>query len=161
MDKTLKSANSKIDEAANSASNVANIPQTSNSSSIISNRSLDEIESYILSYVRPLYKEVQSNLDNYSTSNSNGITYWHDGKGYIKKKLNAGVNNYNYNREYYYDTDSVRIAFAFIYIDSAEYRLYFRTNQLIRYIGSDGIVENNPVSREALNMGNHVISEAY
>lgn len=161
MDKTIKSANSKINEAANSNSDGGHTSQTNSSSSIMSNRSLDEIESYISSYVRPLYQEVQSNLDSYSVSNSNGITYWHDGKGYIKKKLDAGINGYNYNREYYYDTDSGRIAFAFIYNGSEEYRLYFRTNQLIRYIDSDGAVENNPVSNKALNMGNYVISEAY
>ena len=60
--------------------------QNSGASSIISNRSDGEIEDYIVSYVRPLYNEVNSNLDRYSASVSGGVKYWHDGKGYIKKR---------------------------------------------------------------------------
>ena len=130
-------------------------------SSIISNRSDSEIEYYITSYVRPLYNEVNSNLDNYTASVSNGVKYWHDGKGYIKKEFQPSVNNYGYTREYYYDTDSGRIAFAFIYSGTTEYRLYFRTNQLVRFIPPGGDVINNPGTNEALAMGEYVISEAY
>lgn len=129
--------------------------------SIISNRSESEIEDYIVSYVRPLYNEVNSNLNNYTASVSNGVKYWHDGKGYIKKVLSPSVNNYAFAREYYYDTDSGRIAFAFVYNDAAEYRLYFRTNQLVRFIYPDGSVVNNPKNDEALRMGEYVLSEAY
>ena len=130
-------------------------------SSIISNRSDSEIEDYITSYVRPLYNEVNSNLNSYSASVSNGVKYWHDGKGYIKKEFPSSVNNYGYTREYYYDTDSGRIAFAFVYSGTTEYRLYFRTNQLVRFIAPNGDVMNNPKSNEALAMGEYVISEAY
>lgn len=135
--------------------------ENNRSASIISNRSSDEIENYIVSYVRPLYNEVNSHLNNYSTSTSNGVTYWHDGKGYIKKQFLPTVNNYGLTREYYYDTDSGRIAFAFIYSGNTEYRLYFRTNQLVRFISPNGNIVNNPDSGEALSMGEYVLSEAY
>lgn len=128
---------------------------------IISNRSVGEIEDYITSYVRPLYSEVNNNLSNYTKSSSNGVTCWHDGKGYIKKMFPSGVNNYDFTREYYYDTDSGRIAFAFVYSGGTEYRLYFRTNQLVRFIPPNGQVINNPDSGEALEMGKYVLSEAY
>lgn len=129
--------------------------------SIISERSVGEIEDYITSYVRPLYSEVNNNLSNYTKSSSNGVTCWHDGKGYIKKIFSSGVNNYDFTREYYYDTDSGRIAFAFVYSGGTEYRLYFRTNQLVRFIPPNGQVTNNPTSEEALEMGIRVLSEAY
>lgn len=73
----------------------------------------------------------------------------------------SGVNNYDFTREYYYDTDSGRIAFAFVYSGGTEYRLYFRTNQLVRFIPPNGQVINNPDSGEALEMGKYVLSEAY
>ena len=163
---TLDSAKSKIAEAKNSKPAVVYVPQTSSSSSnnyssIISNRSDSEIENYISSYVRPLYNEVNNNLNSYSKSTSGGISYWRDDKGYIKKTFSSGVNGYNLSREYYYDTDSGRITFAFLYSGSTEYRLYFRTNQLVRYIGPNGMVVNNPTANDALRMASYVLSEAY
>lgn len=173
MDTTVKTAKSKIGEAGNKTPSVVYVPQnpptnpSSNASSqsvdssIISNRSTSEIENYISSYVRPLYNEVQSNLSNYSSSSSGGVTYWSDEKGCIKKQFTAGTNNYNMSREYYYDTDSGRIAFAFVYSGTTEYRLYFRTNQLIRYIGPDGVAVNNPTSSDVLSMASRILNEAY
>lgn len=173
MNATVKSAQTKISEAENKAPDVVYVPQNppappnsgtgsrNSYSSIISNRSTSEIENYITSYVRPLYNKVQANLNSYSSSSSNGIIYWRDGKGYIKKQFNSGVNGYNMSREYFYDTDSGRIAFAFVYSGIKEYRLYFRTNQLVRYIGPDGVTINNPTSSEALSMASQVLSEAY
>lgn len=135
--------------------------------SIISNRSVEEIDSYINDYVRPLYKEVENNLMNYGHKSENGISAWYNGKGTVKKKFDKGVNGHDMIREYYYDTDSGRIAFAFIHWYSTEYRLYFRENQLVRYAYSDPdapeniITVNNPTSDEALTLGSYVIWEAY
>ena len=135
--------------------------QSTYENSIISNRTDDEIEEYISSYVRPLYKSINNNLNDYTKSQLNGVTIWYDSKGCIKKSFERGVNGYNMAREYYYDTDSGRIAFAFIFDESSEYRLYFRTNQLVRYIGPDENVINNPTSEAMLDLGRYVLSEAY
>lgn len=130
-------------------------------SDLRSNRTESEIEDYISSYVRPLYEEINDNLDNYSKTSHGNATYWSDNKGYIKKEYPSGTNNFYMTREYYYDTDSGRIAFAFIYDGETEYRLYFRTNQLVRYIAPNGQEINNPASDEALELASRVISEAY
>ena len=164
LKQTLDSAKSKIQEAEDKVPDVVYIPQKSTSnnySSIISNRSDSEIENYISNYVRPLYNEVNNNIGTYSKSTSGGASYWRDSKGYIKKTFSSGTNGYNLSREYYYDTDSGRIAFAFLYGGGSEYRLYFRTNQLVRYIGPNGTVVNNPTASNALQMANYVLSEAY
>ena len=121
----------------------------------------EDIENYIVSFVRPLYIEINNNLSQYSVSTSDGITYWHDGNGCIKQSLQAGTNNYSMAREYYYNTDSGQIVFALVWQDNIEHRLYFRANQLIRYIGPDGNIINNPESEQALNMERHILSEAY
>lgn len=82
-------------------------------------------------------------------------------KRLYKKAVHCGNDNYNMSREYYYDTDSGRIAFAFVYSGTTEYRLYFRTNQLIRYIGPDGVAVNNPTSSDVLSMASRILNEAY
>ena len=132
-----------------------------NNNPIISNRSTQEIENYITNYVRPLYSEVNNNLKAYSETSMGGVTEWRDSKGCIRKSFSKGVNGVELQRDYYYDTDSGRIAFAFLYSGDAEYRLYFRTNQLVRYIGTDGETVNNPRDEYALRWGEYVLSEAY
>lgn len=135
--------------------------QDVNNTSIISNRSTQEIENYIVNYVRPLYSEVNNNLRSYSETSMGGVTEWRDSKGCIRKSFSKGVNGVELQRDYYYDTDSGRIAFAFLYDGDIEYRLYFRTNQLVRYIGANGETVNNPTDDYALRWGEYVLSEAY
>ena len=129
--------------------------------SILSNRTLSEINEYITGYVQPLFKQVENNLSSYSSFSNGSITYWSDSKGYIRKKFAAGTYGINMNRYYYYDTDSGRIAFALLENNGTKYRLYFRTNQLVRYIPPSGEIYDNPDFEEALEYGTMVISEAY
>lgn len=120
-----------------------------------------DIENYVVSFVRPLYNKINGNLSQYSVSTADGTTYWYDGSNCVKKSFQAGTNNYNMVREYYYNIDSGQIVFAFVWQDNTEYRLYFRANQLVRYIGPDGNVINNPKSEQALDLESYVLSEAY
>ena len=108
-----------------------------------------------------LYNKINGNLSQYSVSTADGTTYWYDGSNCVKKSFQAGTNNYNMVREYYYNIDSGQIVFAFVWQDNTEYRLYFRANQLVRYIGPDGNVINNPKSEQALDLESYVLSEAY
>ena len=136
-------------------------PAASSGSSLLSNRTLKEINEYISGYVQPLFKHVEGNLSSYSSHTNGGITYWSDGKGYIRKKFSAGTNGIDMNRYYYYDTNSGRIAFALLDDNGTKYRLYFRTNQIVRYIPPNGSEQNNPNSEEALYYGQLVMAEAY
>lgn len=118
-----------------------------------------DIDNYINAYIRPLYNEINSNLNNYTITAAKGITYWSNGKGYVKKSFEADANGMA--REYYYNTTDGQIFFAFLFKSNIEHRLYFRDNKLIRYIGPNGNIDNNPISEEILDMGQSVVDEAY
>ncbi len=149
-----------------SVTHESSAPKQSNESSndygyLISNQNENSIEEYISTFVRPLYNQTNDNIDMYSKSTSGSATIWSDSMGLVKKELSLGAENYNMSREYYYDSSSGKMVFAFIYKGSEEYRLYFKDNKLVRYIDDAGNIVNNPASTEALKMASYAINEAY
>lgn len=83
--------------------------------------------------IRAWYNETQNNLDSYvsfSASDSD-ITCYKDTE---LSRLDAGkgFDGWNYTRRYYFRNGS--LYFAFIFNGNEEHRLYFKEDQLIRYI---------------------------
>ncbi len=136
-------------------------PAADSNPDLVSSRSESEIEDYISSFVRPLYNDINGSLDNYSVTTSGAATLWYDSQGLVKKEIPEGKDGYNMSRQYYYDTESGQIVFAFVFKGTQEHRLYFKSNQLIRYIDASGNIYNNPTDSEALSMAAHAVSEAY
>ena len=128
---------------------------------LISDFSGNHIEEYISGYVRPLYNSINSNLSKYSKKNYSGATYWYDGGTLCKKELVQGSNGYNMSRQYYYDADTGEMVFAFVFKNTQEHRLYFEDGKLVRYIGDDGKIIDNPTSEKCLEMASYVLYEAY
>lgn len=126
-----------------------------------SNQNEDDIEAYITNFVRPLYNEINDNADMYTTKASGAATLWLDSNGCVKKELHQGEDNYNMSRQYYYDTNSGDMVFAFVFQGTQEHRLYFQDDKLVRYIDETGVIINNPTSEKALKMADHAIGEAY
>jgi hypothetical protein len=77
-----------------------------------------------------------------------------------KKEIEAGTDDYNMSRQYYYEPESGNVLFAFVFAGKKEYRLYFYNNKLIRVVGPDGVTVNNPTDTYSLQMGNFVLNDA-
>lgn len=128
---------------------------------LISDKSESYIEEYISGFVRPLYNEINAGLNSYEKRTSGNATLWHDERGCAKKELVEGADNYNMSRQYYYDTYTGKMVFAFVFKGSEEYRLYFEKDKLVRYIDEAGNIIDNPASEKALKMAEHAMEEAY
>lgn len=73
-----------------------------------------------------------------NSSNVNSVDFV---SGYaIKGVIPAGYNDWEYTREYYYHDRE--LYFAFLFVGSEEYRLYFKDGEVIRYIDAKGTVYN-------------------
>ena len=128
---------------------------------LISDMSEKDIEEYISEFVRPLYNEINAALKDYEKSTAGSATLWHDERGCAKKELMEGADSYNMSRQYYYNTYTGKMVFAFVFKGSEEYRLYFEKDKLVRYIDEAGNIVNNPASEKALKMAEHAMKEAY
>lgn len=128
---------------------------------LISDKSEKDIEEYISEFVRPLYNEINAALSDYEKSTAGSATLWHDERGCAKKELVEGADSYNMSRQYYYNTYTGKMVFAFVFKGSEEYRLYFEKDKLVRYIDEAGNIVNNPASEKALKMAEHALIEAY
>ena len=128
---------------------------------LISDKSEKDIEEYVSEFVRPLYNEINAALKDYKKSTAGSATLWSDERGYAKKELIEGADGYNMSRQYYYNTYTGKMVFAFVFKGSEEYRLYFEKDKLVRYIDEAGNIVDNPASEKALKMAEHALNEAY
>ena len=128
---------------------------------LIANQSEKFIEEYITNYVRPLYSEINENISNYSRKVLQSTTLWYDNENCVKKELPQGAEGYNMSRQYYYDKNNGQLIFAFVFRGTQEHRLYFKDNELVRYIDEAGNVFDNPASTAVLKMAHRAINEAY
>lgn len=128
---------------------------------LISNLGAEYIEKHISTYIRPLYNQINENINLYSKKSSGSTTSWYDNGRLCKKELPQGAENYNMSRQYYYDADNSEMVFAFVFKGTQEHRLYFKDGKLIRYIDATGNIINNPTTTESLKMADYAINEAY
>ncbi len=128
---------------------------------LISDKSEKDIEEYISEFVRPLYNEINAALNGYKKSKVGSATLWYDERGCAKKELIEGADGYNMSRQYYYNTYTGKMVFAFVFKGNEEYRLYFEKDKLVRYIDEAGNIVDNPASEKALKMAEHALNEAY
>ncbi|MBQ3022459.1 MAG: SH3 domain-containing protein [Clostridia bacterium] len=120
------------------------------------------VEEYIKTYVRPLYNHINSNIDSYSTEkNAEGIITWYDGINCVKKEFPSGAYQNDMSRQYYYDAGSGQMVFAFIFKGKQEHRLYFRNNEIVRYIDENGEIFDYPNFAEAVELADYAMTEAY
>lgn len=128
---------------------------------LISDSSYDYIENCVSTRIRPIYSKITSNENFYTKTSSGGATLWHDNGILCKKEFSQGALNYNMARQYYYDTSHAELVFAFVFRENQEHRYYFDKGKLIRYIGVDGNIINNPSDVEILKTADRIINEAY
>ena len=123
----------------------------------------DEIEDYVVNVVRPIFYGINNNPDNYEAELIGDFEVWYDSEGrMVKKMCPQRVGGPTLGREYYYDAETGKLVFAFLYHDLPEYRLYFYNDTLVRFISNaNSEVVNNPTSEEALTKAEYALSEAY
>ena len=109
--------------------------------------------------IREWFYDTQNNMKNYEqqTSDNAGFYYW-DGV-LIKITVKEGTDGWNYAREYYFHDNS--LCFAFIFSGSEEHRLYFKEDQLIRYIDEDKIIYDYGDTEQFAEWKEPTIQEAY
>ncbi len=118
-----------------------------------------DIEEYVKYVVRPIYYEINEDIDSFKKMTDMEKTLWYDGNNCVKKEFNAGTNSWDITRQYYYDND--KLLFAFIFEKGTEYRLYFKDDRLVRFIDTDGAVYNNPGNLAVIDMAENVLKECY
>lgn len=85
--------------------------------------------------IREWYYGTQDSIDGYEKSTSDNVTFYLKNGIPVKIVVNKGTDGWDYAREYYYHDGE--FYFAFIYAGSDEHRLYFKEDQMIRYIDRD------------------------
>ena len=85
--------------------------------------------------IREWFYETQNNIDSYEQSTSDHVTFYLEGGVPVKIVVKKGTDDWDYAREYYYHDGECY--FAFIYNGGDEHRLYFKEDQMIRYIDQD------------------------
>lgn len=82
--------------------------------------------------IREWFYGTQNNIDSYEQSTSDNVTFYLEDGIPVKIVVKKGTDGWDYAREYYFH-DGV-FYFAFIYNGGDEHRLYFKEEQMIRYI---------------------------
>ncbi len=122
----------------------------------------EDVENYVKNIVQPIYYGTQENLASYAKSKEGEATLWYDGKGYVKKEFPEGAGGYNMSRQYYYDTESGALVFAFIFKGTnEEHRLYIKNNEVVRYINPSKAVFDNPSYNLVSEFMSRALTEAY
>lgn len=85
--------------------------------------------------IREWFYGTQDSLDSYEQSTSDNVTFYLEDGIPVKIVVKKGTDAWDYAREYYYHDGE--FYFAFIYNGGDEHRLYFKEDQMIRYIDQD------------------------
>lgn len=85
--------------------------------------------------IREWFYGTQDSLDSYEQSASDNVTFYLEDGIPVKIVVKKGTDAWDYAREYYYHDGE--FYFAFIYNGGDEHRLYFKEDQMIRYIDQD------------------------
>lgn len=85
--------------------------------------------------IREWFYGTQDSLGSYEQSTSDNVTFYLEDGIPVKIVVKKGTDGWDYAREYYYHDGE--FYFAFIYAGSDEHRLYFKDDQMIRYIDQD------------------------
>lgn len=90
--------------------------------------------------IREWFYGTQNNISSYEQSTVDNATIYYQGQDPVKIVVKKGTDGWDYAREYYYH-DGV-LYFAFIFNGGNEHRLYFKEDQMIRYIDQDKNIYN-------------------
>ncbi len=127
---------------------------------LIAYESASSIESYVSTYVRPIYNKITQNESYYKRDITGNITSFYNENGIVRMDVPQGTDDFNLTRKYYFDSNGDLI-FAFVYNGSQEHRLYFKEDKLVRYIDEDGNTFNNPDQGKGLIIADRALREAY
>ena len=127
---------------------------------ILGNVHLTNVEEYVVNTVRPIYYGITEN-PHLTPVIEGEKTWYYEGDSIVRLQYNAGANGVPYERNYYYNSQNEEMVFAFVFLGQEEYRLYFYKNSLVRYIGPDGAVVDNPVESAFLEQAEQAVFEAY
>lgn len=128
---------------------------------LISHANEGDIEKYISGYVRPTYNSINKNIESFKKEAVGEYTKWYNNAGICVKKevpmsLGGGV-----SRQYYFNEETGKLIFAFVFKGTHEYRLYFKDDKLIRTIDDMDNLVNNPTFTEDLELAWASVNEAY
>lgn len=85
--------------------------------------------------------------------------YYSPGEDDKKIVLEYGTSGWNYSRDYRYHDN--HLVFAFIYDGTEEHRLYFKDNQMIRYIDENHVTYDYPETKRFQDWADKVTAEAH
>lgn len=121
-----------------------------------------DVEGYIANYIRPMYNDINNNINSYNKTTSGSVTDWSDGYGLVKREYQKGADGYDLARQYYYDSSKGKMIFAFMFDGNKEHRLYFDLDSnLIRYIDDSGRVHEGNMHDVAYHYAARAMEEAY
>lgn len=122
----------------------------------------------IIKTIRGMYEKTNSGA--YTHKKNQWLRFYDDSSNVVKAVVSNGdlgldrvmkLNGYkSYEIEYYYDNPDYNDQFvsgnegpnfAFALIDGKEYRYYFSGEFMIRRIGPDGVVQDNPLTNDFMN----------
>ena len=109
--------------------------------------------------IRAWFYETQNKLNSYSSEDDGDVLRYYDNGYLIKMVVDKGYHNWDYTREYYFHDGE--LYFAFMFDGSEEHRLYFKNNQLIRYIDENKNTYNYGDTEQFSDWSVPVIAEAY
>lgn len=121
---------------------------------------LDIVVEDEVTQIKEWYNETQNNSDSYeSFSALNGDITCYKGSELIRLDAVKGFNDWNYTRRYYFRNDS--LYFAFVFNGSEEHRLYFKEDQLIRYIDENKNIYDYGDTDQFSEWSSPALDEAY
>ncbi|MCH5259361.1 MAG: hypothetical protein J1F18_06400 [Lachnospiraceae bacterium] len=120
-------------ERAKSTDHVVAGESTSADAEPVEKPVLDIVVEDEVTQIRAWYNETQNNLDSYASfSASDGGVVCYKDQELSRLDAGKGFDDWNYTRRYYFRNGS--LYFAFVFDGNEEHRLYFKEDQLIRYI---------------------------
>lgn len=121
---------------------------------------LDIVVEDEVTQIRAWYNETQNNLDSYASfSASDGDVVCYKDQELSRLDAGKGFDDWNYTRRYYFRNGS--LYFAFVFDGKEEHRLYFKEDQLIRYIDEKKNTYDYGDTDQFSEWSVPVLSEAY
>ena len=117
----------KTESSGDEVSDIAEERESENEKPVLDIVVEDEVKQ-----IREWFYGTQNSLDSYEQSTSGNVTYYLEDGIPVKIVVKKGTDGWNYAREYYYHGGV--FYFAFIFNGGDEHRLYFKEDQMIRYI---------------------------
>lgn len=112
------------------------------------------------SIIERLRANTDVNLNALSSETKDNIKYYKLDNEILRIDIPAGVNSFNYNRNYYFNNGI--LYFALIYSSAHQSSLYFHNGEMYRWNNEKGEVKYNDFKESTFAaLGNFALNEAY